>query len=89
MIKPIELKIDINRRINNNLEQQALTLFKAFFIDYQPYKGTVPLSWQRVSLDEVCTKITDGAHYSPIDTPNAPYPMYSVKDMETYGFTNQ
>ena len=88
MIKPIELKIDINRRINNNLEQQALTLFKAFFIDYQPYKGTVPLSWQRVSLDEVCTKITDGAHYSPIDTPNAPYPMYSVKDMETYGFTN-
>ena len=43
---------------------------------------------QRVSLDEVCTKITDGAHYSPIDTPNAPYPMYSVKDMETYGFTN-
>lgn len=73
---------------NNNLEQQALTLFKAFFIDYQPYKGTVPLSWQRVSLDEVCTKITDGAHYSPIDTPNAPYPMYSVKDMETYGFTN-
>lgn len=88
ILSSIDDKIELNNQINNNLEQQALTLFKAFFIDYQPYKGTVPLSWQRVSLDEVCTKITDGAHYSPIDTPNAPYPMYSVKDMETYGFTN-
>lgn len=88
ILSSIDDKIELDNQINNNLEQQALTLFKAFFIDYQPYKGTVPLSWQRVSLDEVCTKITDGAHYSPIDTPNAPYPMYSVKDMETYGFTN-
>lgn len=88
ILSSIDDKIELNNQINNNLEQQALTLFKAFFIDYQPYKGTVPLSWQRVSLDEVCTKITDGAHYSPIDTPNAPYPMYSVKDMETYGFNN-
>ena len=55
-------------------------------MDYAPYGGITPAEWREVSLDDVCTKITDGSHYSPVDSPNSPYPMYSVKDMETYGF---
>ena len=46
----------------------------------------MPSNWPKVSLDYVCARITDGSHYSPADAPDAPYPMYSVKDMETYGF---
>lgn len=46
----------------------------------------MPSSWINATLDDVCVKITDGSHYSPVDIPNTPYPMYSVKDMETYGF---
>lgn len=72
--------------VNKNLEQQAHALFKSYFIDYAPYGGTVPSSWKTASLDDVCSKITDGSHYSPLDVPDAPYLMYSVKDMETYGF---
>ena len=74
--------------INNNLEQQALALFKQYFMDYAPYDGITPAEWRAVSLDDVCTKITDGSHYSPVDSPDSPYPMYSVKDMETYGFNS-
>ncbi len=37
-------------------------------------------------MGDVCAKITDGSHYSPTDSPSSPYPMYSVKDMEAYGF---
>ena len=73
-------------RQNNHLEQVGLALFKYFFIDRVPYGGIVPTNWKHVSLDDVCIKITDGSHYSPVNSPDSPYPMYSVKDMETYGF---
>ncbi len=79
-------KIELNKKINENLEQQALALFRHFFMDFTPYGGVAPSNWTEVSLDDVCTRITDGSHYSPADAPDSPYPMYSVKDMETYGF---
>ena len=79
-------RISINKKINENLEQQALALFRHYFMDYEPYGGSAPSNWTKVSLDDVCVRITDGSHYSPADAPDAPYPMYSVKDMETYGF---
>ncbi len=84
----IDEKIKVNQKINENLEQQALVLFRHYFMDYQPYGGSAPSDWSEVSLDDVCTRITDGSHYSPTDAPDAPYPMYSVKDMETYGFNS-
>lgn len=84
----LDEKIRTNERINKNLEQQALALFKQYFMDHAPYGGIAPAEWQEVSLDDVCTKITDGSHYSPADSPDSPYPMYSVKDMETYGFNS-
>lgn len=46
----------------------------------------MPGDWKETSLGDVCLKITDGSHFSPQDDPTSPYPMYSVKDMETYGF---
>lgn len=55
-------------------------------MDYAPYGGIAPTDWNEVSLDDVCFKITDGSHYSPADSSDSAYPMYSVKDMETYGF---
>lgn len=31
-------KIELNRRINENLEQQAQALFKSWFVDFEPFK---------------------------------------------------
>lgn len=88
ILSSLDEKIRKNTEINKNLEQQALTLFRHYFMDYDPYGGSVPSNWKEVSLDDVCARITDGSHYSPADDPDAPYPMYSVKDMETYGFNS-
>lgn len=82
----LDEKIENNDAINDNLEEQALALFRQYFMDFAPYGGVAPSEWTEVSLDDVCTRITDGSHYSPADSPESPYPMYSVKDMETYGF---
>lgn len=41
----IDEKIKMNDKINKNLEQQAEALFKAWFLDYIPWNGSVPDSW--------------------------------------------
>ena len=37
ILSSIEQKIDANESINNNLEQQAQTLFKSWFVDFEPF----------------------------------------------------
>lgn len=34
----LDSKIELNRRINDNLEQQAQALFKAWFVNFEPFK---------------------------------------------------
>lgn len=87
-LEMIDDKIELNNAINNNLEQQALAFFRHYFMDFAPYGGAVTSDWTEVSLGDVCIRITDGSHYSPADSPDSPYPMYSVKDMEAYGFNS-
>lgn len=36
-LNPIDEKIELNNAINNNLEQQAKTLFKSWFVDFEPF----------------------------------------------------
>ena len=57
-----------NRQINDNLEQQAQALFKAWFVDFEPFKdgefvnselGMIPKDWRVVSLGEVTKQITE------------------------------
>ena len=61
-------KIELNRRINDNLEQQAQALFKSWFVDFEPFKegkfvdselGMIPESW-RVCSAETIFKINIG-----------------------------
>ncbi len=39
ILKSLDDKIELNRRINENLEQQAQALFKSWFVDFEPFKG--------------------------------------------------
>ncbi|MDR3574273.1 MAG: restriction endonuclease subunit S [Anaerolineaceae bacterium] len=41
-------------------------------------------SWKKVTLGQVCQKITDGAHNSPASVDNG-FPMASVKDLTRFG----
>lgn len=46
ILRTIDEKIHNNEAINNNLEQQAMALFKSWFIDYEPFDGQVPSTWK-------------------------------------------
>lgn len=51
----IDARIELNKEINNNLEQQAKLLFKDRFIDYTPYShdGSLPKGWHIGTVGEV------------------------------------
>ena len=58
-------KIEVNRRINDNLEQQAQALFKSWFVDFEPFKdggfeeteqGMIPKGWKAGSLEDITTQ---------------------------------
>ena len=62
-------KIKVNKRINDNLEQQAQALFKSWFVDFEPFRdqsfveselGMIPDGWRVVALDELCSFISRG-----------------------------
>lgn len=46
-------KIELNNRINNNLEQQAQALFKSWFVDFEPFGGTMPKDWKVGNLLDI------------------------------------
>ena len=63
-LKALDDKIECNRRVNDNLEQQAQALFKSWFVDFEPFKdqpfveselGMIPQGWRVVSLDNLMT----------------------------------
>ncbi len=43
--------------------------------------GELPKGWTVLSLKDVCTKITDGSHFSPKSTPEG-YPYVTVRDIK-------
>ena len=45
ILSSIDEKIKKNNEINNNLEQQAMALFKSWFIDFEPFDRQVPKTW--------------------------------------------
>ena len=46
----LDQKIDINRQINDNLQQQATALFESWFVDYDPWSGIQPSEWTNAPL---------------------------------------
>ena len=41
ILHSLDDKIEVNRKINENLEQQAQALFKSWFVDFEPFKWRV------------------------------------------------
>ena len=54
-LKLIDEKIKLNNAINNNLEQQAKTLYKNWFIDFTPFSsdGNLPDCWRFGTVSDI------------------------------------
>lgn len=87
-------KIELNNKINENLERQAEAIFKSWFLDYLPFNGIKPTSWKFCTLGEA-TKMSAGGDkpksISSIKSVEYPYPIYSngLDNEGLYGYTNE
>lgn len=87
-------KIELNNKINENLEQQAQAIFRSWFLDYLPFNSIKPTSWKFCTLGEI-TKMSAGGDkprsISSIKSTEYPYPIYSngLDNEGLYGYTDE
>ena len=82
ILSSLDDKIELNNKINTNLEQQAQALFKNWFVDVEPFGGKMPEGWKEVEFRDVCENITDGVHNTVVDDPNGEYLLLSCKNIK-------
>lgn len=93
VLSAIDDKIELNNSINNNLEQQAQAIFKSWFVDFEPFGGTMPDDWKVVDLGDICNISAGGdkpSKFSVIQTQEFQIPIYSngINNEGLYGYTN-
>ena len=78
----LDNKIELNNKVNNNLEQQAQALFKSWFVDFEPFGGKMPDDWKvgklknilKLKKDSIKRGENTSLPYLPIDI----IPMHSL-----------
>ena len=86
LLRAIDDKIELNNKINNNLEQQARSLFKSWFVDYNPFGNTMPSNWKNGKLKDIL-KLKRKSIKSGINTV-LPYLPIDVIPMRTFALTD-
>ena len=85
ILSSLDDKIELNRRINDNLEQQAQALFKSWFVDFEPFKGgkfveselgMIPEGWSIKPLKDFIT--ISKKTVNPQRYPNTVFTHYSL-----------
>ena len=96
ILSSLDSKIELNRRINDNLEQQAQALFKSWFVDFEPFKdgkfvdselGMIPEGWRVGNLLDIA-KLYD-AKRKPLSSREREnmkklYPYYGATSIMDY-----
>lgn len=53
ILSSLDEKIELNNKINENLHAQAQAIFKSWFVDFEPFGGTMPSDWEKGKLSDV------------------------------------
>lgn len=91
ILSALDDKIELNNKINENLEMQAQAIFKSWFVDFEPFGGVMPEDWKVGKLKDILrlkkNTIKAGENlklpYLPIDIiPTNTFALSSVKPNE-------
>ncbi len=103
ILSSLDDKIELNNKINTNLEQQAQALFKNWFVDFEPFGGKMPEGWEEGIISDlgkvICGKTpsTKIKEYYGLDIPfitipdmhNSVYACYTERYLSTQGAKSQ
>ena len=90
-LKSLDDKIEVNRKINENLEQQAQALFKSWFVDFEPSKngefveselGRIPKGWRVGTVNDVCCFESGFAFKSTTYKQEGEYRLITIKNVQ-------
>ena len=90
ILHSLDDKIEVNRRINENLEQQAQALFKSWFVDFEPFRdgefveselGMIPKGWRVGTLGDLI-EVKYGKDHKKLD--NGVIPVYGSGGLMRY-----
>lgn len=93
ILKSLDDKIEVNRRINENLEQQAQALFKSWFVDFEPFRdgefleselGMIPKGWRVGTIGDYC-KVRSGYAFKSSWWSNSGIPVIKIKNITDDG----
>ncbi len=93
ILHSLDDKIENNRRINENLEQQAQALFKSWFVDFEPFKngefvdselGMIPKGWKVGTFLDLVNVLPGGTPSTSVKEywENGDIPFFSPKDVK-------
>ena len=87
-------KIELNRCINDNLEEQAKALFKSWFVDFEPFKGgkfvdselgLIPKGWSTGTIYSYIDVIYGAPYKSALfNDKKQGLPLIRIRDLKTY-----
>lgn len=92
ILSSLDRKIELNNKINANLEEMAQTIFKNWFVDFEPFKdgkfvdselGMIPEGWKVGRLTDVIKLMPGGTPKTsePLYWDNGTIPFFSPKDV--------
>ena len=81
ILSSLDDKIELNNKINTNLEQQAQALFKNWFVDFEPFGGKMPEEWKVGKLSNLIT-VKYGKDHKKLD--DGKYPVYGSGGIMRY-----
>ena len=93
ILKSLDDKIECNKRINENLEQQAQALFKSWFVDFEPFKdqpfvetelGMIPQGWRVGLIGDYC-RVRSGFAFKSSWWQNEGVPVIKIKNITDNG----
>ena len=93
ILSTFDEKINTNYDINNNLEQQAQSIFKYWFVDFEPFGKKMPTDWCNGTIDDLAKDIVCGKTPSTrkADYYGTDIPFITIPDMhdKIYSITTE
>ena len=85
----LQNRIAIKKQTNDILEATALTFYKSFFVDFEPFGLVQPASWKEVTIDDIATEVICGKTPPTADSENygGSIPFITIPDMHGNVYT--
>lgn len=82
ILSALDDKIELNNKINENLEMQAQAIFKSWFVDFEPFGGVMPEDWKMGNLLDIADYLNGLAmqKFKPNDNENS-LPVLKIKEL--------